>query len=114
MDIHVLSNRRTPLTGTCRIASGIAKKKVVNFYPENQLINVEKSEYKFALESIFFTNKIARRFIMIQLYDCKLTNKGFKFFRFYDLYPKIMFIPDLIKKIYILPILDMPAESRFQ
>ena len=36
----------------------------------------------------------------MQFCDDKLKNKDAKFFKFYDNYPKIMFIPDLIQTKY--------------
>ena len=45
-------------------------------------------------------NKITRTFIVMQFCDGKLKNKEVKFFKYYELYSKIMFILDVIKTKY--------------
>ena len=53
MDVHALRNRPTPLTSAWRMASGISKNKIWWMFIPKIRINVEKSEYKSALEQHF-------------------------------------------------------------
>ena len=52
-DIHALRNRPIPLTSTCRMASGICENEIRWMFIPKIKINVEKSEYKSALEQNF-------------------------------------------------------------